>query len=146
MTIEGAEDDYDSHRLSLGVPEGSRDLIPDRSLILEYGYDELHGVDFAKGCYVGQEVTARSRFRATLRKFIHCVRSDAMLPPFATPVLAGEREAGAMASSRGNIGLAFLRLEEVERAQTESLPLMAQGIPLRVNLPFWHRISFAHQE
>jgi tRNA-modifying protein YgfZ len=132
------ENDYDLHRLKLGIPEGSRDLIPERSLILEYGYDELNGVDFTKGCYVGQEVTARTHHRAQLRKFIHCVQSDTPLPPFATPILAGNREAGTMASSQGTLGLAFLRLEEVERAYAESAPLTTQGVPLQAKLPDWH--------
>jgi folate-binding protein YgfZ len=137
------EGDYDRHRLLLGVPEGSKDLTFDRSLILEYGYDELGAVDFDKGCYVGQEVTARSKHRATLRKFIHMVRSEQPLPPKGTAVMAGAREAGLMASSSGGVGLAHLRVEEVERAHREGLPLSANGIELVAKLPGWCKTAFA---
>jgi folate-binding protein YgfZ len=135
--------DYDHHRLSLAVPEGNKDLIIDRSIILEYGYDELGAVDFDKGCYVGQEVTARSKHRATLRKFIHAVQADAALPPKGTPVMAGAREAGLMASSSGALGLAHLRVEEVQRAARENIPLTALGVTLKASLPSWCRTSFA---
>jgi len=138
----GEQGDYDLHRLSLGVPEGSKDLAVDRSILLEYGYDELHGVDFDKGCYVGQEVTARSKHRASLRKFIHTVQAGNVLPPSGTPVLAGEREAGEMRSSNGTRGLAHLKVEEVARAAREKLPLIAAGITLTATLPGWCRTVF----
>jgi hypothetical protein len=128
--------DYDRHRLTLSVPDGARDLIPDRSLPLEYGYDELNAIDFNKGCYVGQEVTARTKHRATLRKFIHSVKADAVLPPFGTPVMAAEREIGVMAGSNVQIGLALLRVEEAVR------PLSAAGITLTASLPVWCSTSF----
>ena len=131
--------DYDAHRISHGVPEGSKDLIIDRSILLEYGYDELHAIDFAKGCYVGQEVTARSKHRATLRKFLHQVLADTPLPASGTLVLAGEQEAGVMAGSVGNAGLALLRVEAVQKGTK----LEAAGIALKANLPSWCNTSFA---
>lgn len=136
------EGNYTHHRISLGVPEGSKDLIADRSLLLEYGYDELHGVDFDKGCYVGQEVTARSKHRATLRKFIYQVQTSESLPPQGTLVMAGDREVGVMASSEGNSGLAHLRVEEVEKAGRQ-IPLLAGGKVLTAQLPRWCKTSFA---
>ncbi len=139
----GAQGDYDAHRLSLAVPDSSKDLIVDRSILLEYGYDELHAVDFDKGCYVGQEVTARSKHRATLRKFIHAVEAQSPLPPKGTPVMTGAREAGIMASSSGGIGLAHLRVEEVQRAAKENTPLTAAGISLSARLPAWCKTAFA---
>ena len=82
------------------MPDGSRDFIVDRSLPLELGMDVLHGVDFDKGCYVGQEVTARSRHRGTLRKALYQVRSDEeSLPAPDTPILAGNKEIGTLRSS-----------------------------------------------
>lgn len=139
----GMSGDYERHRLSLGVPEGAKDLIADRSILLEYGYDELGGVDFAKGCYVGQEVTARSKHRASLRKFIHQVEGQAPLAPAGTPVLAGAREAGVMASSSGGIGLAHLKVEEVTRAARENVALVAGGVMLTAKLPQWCKTAFA---
>jgi folate-binding protein YgfZ len=136
------ESNYEAHRLSLGVPEGVKDLIVDRSILLEYGYDELNAIDFDKGCYVGQEVTARSKHRASLRKFIHQVKSDAPLPPKGTPVLAGDREAGVMCSSEGNVGLASCRVAEVEKAACAGIPLTAAGVALTAALPAWCRTVF----
>ena len=68
--------------------------------------DQLEGIDFAKGCYVGQEVTARSKHRATLHKYIHCVSADAPLPPSGTVITSDGRELGDMRSSSGTTGLA----------------------------------------
>src|SRR5262249_37784113 len=127
--------DYVLHRLSLGVPEGAVDLVPDRSLPLEYGYDELNAVDFDKGCYVGQEVTARTKHRATLRKFIHKVQAERPLPAPGTTVMAGEREAGTLLSVAGKQGLAHLRVEEVERGARGEALLMAGGVALAAQLP-----------
>lgn len=131
-------EDYDLHRLALGVPDGSRDLTVDRSLALEWGLDALKGVDFDKGCYVGQEVTARTHFRAQLRKYIFRVRGKT-LPPAGTPVMQEAREAGALASSRDGIGLALLRIEEA----TNGLPLSSAGIDITAELPAWATLPAA---
>lgn len=124
---------YEAHRLSLGIPEGGKDLIVDRSILLEYGYDHLGAIDFTKGCYVGQEVTARSKHRATLHKYIHCVAADSALPPAGTVITSNGRELGDMRSSRGNIGLAVLRTEDA--ALTPHLD--AGGITIKAQLPAW---------
>jgi len=131
--------DYNRHRLMLGVPDGARDLTPDRSLLLEYGYDELNAIDYAKGCYVGQEVTARTKHRATLRKFIHCVTGEGNLPPAGTAVMANGHEIGTMASSKEDIGLAILRVAEANGA------LISDGISLKARLPEWRTASFAEE-
>ena len=72
--------DYDRLRLTLGVPDGSRDLVVDRSLLLESGFEELHGVSFTKGCFVGQELTARTKHRGLVKKRLLPVRVDGPLP------------------------------------------------------------------
>jgi tRNA-modifying protein YgfZ len=103
---------YETHRLTVGIPEGWKDAIHGRSFLLEMGYDKLHAVDFTKGCYVGQEVTARSRFRAELRKSIHRVTATAPLPPLGTEITTAENiTAGEMRSSSGIHGLAMIRHE-----------------------------------
>ncbi len=125
--------DYETHRLSLGIPEGGKDLIVDRSILLEYGYDHLGAIDFNKGCYVGQEVTARSKHRATLHKYIHCVTADSALPPAGTVITSNGRELGDMRSSRGTIGLAVLRTGDAALT-----PLLdAGGVPIKAQLPAW---------
>ncbi|MGE0755232.1 MAG: folate-binding protein YgfZ [Alphaproteobacteria bacterium] len=126
---------YDAMRLELGVPDGSRDMIPEKSFMLECGMDKLHAISFDKGCYVGQEVTARSKFRGQVRKSLYVVRTDgALLPEPGTAITLDDREIGQMRSHNGRVGLAMLRMEIPE---TTHGPLMAGGILLHVSLPQW---------
>jgi folate-binding protein YgfZ len=106
--------DYDAHRLALGVPEGSRDMLVDKSLILECGFEALNGVDFTKGCYVGQEQTARTKHRATLRHALFPVILRGPAPPPGTPVMAGDKAVGVLGSSAGGRALARLRISDIE--------------------------------
>ncbi|MEI6730247.1 MAG: folate-binding protein, partial [Pseudomonadota bacterium] len=80
LTPGEEESTYDSTRIKLGIAEGSKDLTTNRSLPIEFGYDKINAIDFNKGCYVGQEVTARSKHRATLHKFIHFIEAKSTLP------------------------------------------------------------------
>ena len=127
-------DDYDLHRLNLGVPVGGRDLIPEKSFLLPFGFENLHGVDFNKGCYVGQEVTARSKHRGQIRKSVYKITSsEGKLPPTGTPVYCGETLAGELGSVRGSIGLALLNVEAVTTAKA----LRCSSIAIRAQLPDW---------
>jgi len=127
-------DAYEKLRLSLGVPDGSRDMIPDKTLLLECGFEALHGVDFNKGCYVGQEVTARSKFRAQLRKSLYKITGDAPLPPSGTEITAAGTPIGECRSASGTIGLAILRMEEVEKFPGD---LRTGGVAIKASLPDW---------
>lgn len=124
---------WDALRFSLGVPDGLRDLVADKSLLLENGFDELGGVDFNKGCYMGQELTARTKYRGLVRKRLLPVRFDGEAPAPGTPVMAGAAEAGEMRSGGEGGGLAMIRLEHL-RAGT---PLLCDGKPLTVAVPDW---------
>lgn len=125
--------DYEAHRLSLAIPEGGKDLVIDRSILLEYGYDHLHAIDFTKGCYIGQEVTARSKHRATLHKYVHSIVAEAPLPPPGTPVMADGREVGELRSHHGTAGLALLRTADAALSPN----LTAGEVRLRAQLPAW---------
>jgi folate-binding protein YgfZ len=124
--------DYDLHRLSLGIPD-SADFIPDRSFAMEFGIADLHGISYTKGCYVGQEIVARSKTRGVLNKALYKVTAETNLPAIDTPIMRGETEMGTLRSSAGNIGLAILRIDEVAKAE----PLTAAGISLTAQLPDW---------
>ena len=124
---------WDALRFSLGVPDGGRDMVVDKALLLENGFDELGGVDFNKGCYMGQELTARTKYRGLVRKRLLPVLFDGAAPEAGSPVLAGEVAAGEMHSGGDGAGLAMLRLEHV-RAGT---PLMCGGKALTVKIPAW---------
>lgn len=124
---------WDLARLAAGVPDGTRDLIVDRTTLLEAGFDELGGISFEKGCYVGQELTARMKYRGLLKKRLFpIVTNEQALPEAGTPITgpAGE-EVGEMRSSSGQLGLALLRIE----AATGELT--AGATRLEVRRPSW---------
>ena len=124
--------EYDLHRLKLGVPDGSRDMAVDKALLLEANFESLHGVDFAKGCYVGQELTARTKHRGLLKKQLFVVRGADPLPEAETPVMLDGKEAGTMRSIQGGLGLALLRLELVDIARSEGRKLLAGESPIEL--------------
>jgi hypothetical protein len=127
---------YDTLRIGLGLPDGSRDLEIEKALLLENGFDELHGIDWQKGCYVGQELTARTKYRGLVKKRLLPVRIDGPTPPPDTPVMLAGKEAGVMRSAVDGIGLALLRLEHVEAAAGEG-SLTAGAARLTPRKPAW---------
>ena len=131
------QDAYDRLRLSLGVPDGSRDLPVEKAILLEAGFDELNGVDWEKGCYVGQELTARTKYRALIRKRLMPVKVEGTLPEPGTPVMAGDQAAGELRSGRGNQALALLRLEAVDEAARSGTPLTSGAARLIPIKPDW---------
>ncbi len=128
---------YDRLRLSLGVPNGSRDLPIEKATLLEAGFDELNGVDWDKGCYIGQELTARTKYRGLIRKRLMPVTVEGPLPEPGTVVMLGDQEAGEVRSGRGDRALALLRLEAVEEAANTGTPLTAGGAHLKPVKPRW---------
>ena len=107
-----------ARRIALGVPETGVELLPDDSYILEMGFERLNGVDFRKGCYVGQEVTARMKHKTELRKGLARVRVDGPPPPAGTEIRAGDKVAGTLHSAADGSGLAYLRFDRAEGALT----------------------------
>jgi len=102
---------YDRLRLGLGVADGSRDLVLEKSILLEAGFDELNGVDWNKGCYVGQELTARTKYRGLIKRRLMPVTIDGPAPAPGAIVFADGHDVGEMRSSRDNRGLALLRID-----------------------------------
>jgi hypothetical protein len=125
---------YDRLRLTLGVPDGTRDLVLDRSLLLESGFEELHGVSFTKGCFVGQELTARTKHRGLIKRRLLPVRVDGPLPEPGTPVTRGGKDAGEVRSGAGNLALALLRLDALAAGEA---PLTAGETILTPAPPPW---------
>lgn len=110
----GTLEDYESLRLKLGLPDGSRDMEIDKAILLENGFKELHGVDWDKGCYMGQELTARTHYRGLVKKRLMPVRIEGPLPEPGTPLKMGDKDVGEMRSGLGGQGLALVRLEAFE--------------------------------
>jgi tRNA-modifying protein YgfZ len=135
--IEERFEVYDCLRLSLGIPDGSRDLVVEKSILLEAGFDELNGVDWEKGCYVGQELTARTKYRGLVRRRLMPVRIEGALPAPGTVVMADGREVGELRSGRDGLGLALLRIDAV----LEERKMAAQDAAVIPIQPKWMRLG-----
>jgi len=132
----GTLDDYQAHRLALAVPEGGSDVLIEKSFILESNFEELNAVDFSKGCYVGQELTARTKFRGTIRRRLFGVTADGALPPPGTPITAGSAEIGEMRSHHEGQGIALIRTDRLEEAGADAV-LLAAGVAITPVKPDW---------
>ncbi|MEQ8226771.1 MAG: folate-binding protein [Rhodospirillales bacterium] len=129
---------YDLLRIGLGVPDGSRDLVIDKSILLESGFDELNGVDWNKGCYMGQELTARTKYRGLIKKRLMPVDIEGALPEPGTPVTLDGKEVGEVRSSTTadngtGRGLALIRLEHLDAGS----PFEAAGAKITPHKPDW---------
>jgi folate-binding protein YgfZ len=136
-------DDYHAHRIALGVPEGAKDYELGDTYPHEALFDQLNGLSFEKGCYVGQEVVSRMQHRGTARKRVVPVHAEGRLPATGTPVFVGTVEIGRLGSSVEDRGLALLRLDRAAEMQEKGDALQAGSVPLRIELPFWARFSLA---
>jgi folate-binding protein YgfZ len=128
---------FDYARLCLGLPDGSRDLIVDKALPMENGFDALHGINWDKGCYVGQEMTARMRYRATVKRQLLPVSIDGPAPAAGTIIMLGKSEAGEMRSSVENMGLALLRVDALGELQGSEKVFRAGQSTLMPLRPPW---------
>jgi folate-binding protein YgfZ len=137
--VESTE--YGAHRIRLGIPRGGSDFVYGDAFPHETDMDQLNGVDFKKGCFVGQEVVSRMEHRGTARTRIVPIAFDGPPPEAGLPVTAGEKNIGVMGSGITGRGLAALRLDRVTDALASATPLVAGGIVIRPVKPDW--ASFA---
>jgi hypothetical protein len=128
---------YEAHRIALGVPRGGLDFIYGDAFPHETDMDQLAGVDFDKGCYVGQEVVSRMEHRGTARNRIVPIAAEGFAPDAGIPVMAGEKQVGVTGSHAGHSGLAMLRLDRVADARAAGTPLTAGGVPIEPRIPEW---------
>jgi folate-binding protein YgfZ len=133
---------YEAHRIAQGVPRGGVDFIYGDAFPHETDMDQLAGVDFDKGCYIGQEVVSRMEHRGTARNRIVPVRSEGFVPDAGIPVMAGEKQVGVTGSHAGNRGLAMLRLDRVADARAAGLLLIAGGVAIEPQKPDWARFDW----
>jgi tRNA-modifying protein YgfZ len=133
---------YEAHRIALGVPRGDADFAYGDAFPHEADLDQLAGVDFDKGCYVGQEVVSRIEHRARARTRVVPVAYDGPAPDAGTAVMAGEKVVGTMGSSAAGRALASLRIDRVEEALAQGASLHAAGVPIRLAKPSWARFAF----
>ena len=125
------EEAYEAHRLALGVP-GPADWGSEATYPIDADFDLMAGIDFKKGCFVGQETTSRMKRRGVIKNRMLPIVFDGPAPAFGTEVLAGELRAGEVLSGRDGRAMALLRLDRIEGAA-----LTADGRPVRVDRPDW---------
>jgi tRNA-modifying protein YgfZ len=133
---------YEAHRIALGVPRGGLDFLYNDAFPHESDMDQLNGVDFAKGCYVGQEVVSRMEHRGTARNRVVSVAYEGFAPEAGVPVMVDEKTVGTMGSSAAGRGLAMLRLDRIADAQAAGRALLAGGVEIRPLKPAWARFPF----
>lgn len=127
---------YDAARIALGLADSEADIGSGEVFPHEANLDQLGGVNFRKGCYVGQEVVSRMEHRGTARSRILPVTLDGEAPPKGTEIRAGEKQVGTLLSSSGNVALALLRLDRLAEAGE---PLRTGGVTVTVRKPQWAR-------
>jgi len=137
----GNTDAYEAHRIALGVPRGGHDFAYGDTFPHEADMDQLAGVDFGKGCYVGQEVVSRVEHRSSARSRIVPIAYDEFAPMIGLPITAGEKEIGALTSTSKGRGLAMLRLDRLADAYAAGTPLSCGGLAIRVVKPRWAKFA-----
>jgi folate-binding protein YgfZ len=128
---------FEAHRITLGVPDLARDAAPEEVFALEALLEELHGVDFQKGCFVGQENVSRMKRRGTTRKKFCPVVFEGEPPAYGTPILAGEAELGSIRTGMQGRAIALLRLDRALEATDKGEQLFAGDKAVRLDPPDW---------
>jgi folate-binding protein YgfZ len=133
----GTFGDYDRRRIQLGIPDGSRDMEVDKTVLLEAGFDELNGVDWKKGCYMGQELTARTKYRGLVKRRLMPITTNGPLPPPGTRITLDGRDAGEIRSTQVDVALAIVRLNMLERTANGAAVLTAGEVTVTPQKPDW---------
>jgi tRNA-modifying protein YgfZ len=126
-----SEDDYAAHRMALGVPDPPRDAPDDKTYPIEANLDLLNGIDFRKGCFVGQETTSRMKRRGTIKSRMLPIAFNGPPPSFGAEVLNGDLRAGQVLSGRDGMAMALMRLDRMDGA------LSVDGRPVSTRRPDW---------
>jgi folate-binding protein YgfZ len=131
MGTNASEDDYQAHRLAVGAPDPAADAPSDKTYPIEADFDLLNGIDFQKGCFIGQETTSRMKRRGAIRNRMLPIAFDGPPPSFGAEVLNGTLRAGEVLSGRDGTVMALLRLDRLEGALT------VDGRAVEVRWPEW---------
>jgi tRNA-modifying protein YgfZ len=141
-SLDASPEDYHAHRIALGVPEGGKDYVLGDTFPHEADLDQLNGVSFSKGCFVGQEVVSRMQNRASVRKRVVPIEGEAPLTPGAE-VKAGAAAIGSVGSVAGRLALALVRLDRAAEAKAKGQVLTADGVPVALRKPDWATFDLA---
>ena len=126
--------DFAAHRICLGVPEGGSDFAFGEHFPHDVNMDEIHGVDFKKGCYVGQEVVSRVQHRGAARKRIRKLQFADAAPPAGADIIAGDVQLGTVTAVSGSTGLGLIRIDRAAEAATAGSQTVASGEPVVIDL------------
>ncbi len=138
------ENEWQAHRVNLGVPEGGRDFAYGDAFPHEADMDQLNGVSFEKGCYVGQEVVSRMQHRGTARKRIVRLRGAVQLPGEGQ-IMAGGAQIGTLGSVAGCIGIGLVRLDRAAEATAKETPLLVGDVAVTLERPEWAKFDLVPQ-
>jgi tRNA-modifying protein YgfZ len=133
---------YEAHRIALGIPRGGLDFAYGDAFPHETDMDQLGGIDFDKGCYIGQEVVSRMEHRGTARTRAVPVAYDDFAPEAGAPVKAGDKPLGMVGSTANGRGIALLRLDRAADALAAGTPIVAGTTPLRLVRPDWAKFAW----
>ncbi|MFN3931701.1 MAG: YgfZ/GcvT domain-containing protein [Brevundimonas sp.] len=129
--VDATEADWQAHRLAVGVPDPATDAPSDKTYPIEANFDLLNGIDFQKGCFVGQETTSRMKRRGTIKTRMLPIAFDGPAPAFGAEILNGDLRAGEVLGGRDGAAMALLRLDRIDGALT------VDGRPVTVGRPDW---------
>jgi folate-binding protein YgfZ len=131
LAPDATGNDWQAHRLALGIPDPDGDAPSDKTYPIEANFDLLNGIDFRKGCFVGQETTSRMKRRGSIRTRMLPIRFDGPPPPFGSEVLNGDLRAGEVLGGQDGEAMALLRLDRLDG------DLTADGRAIRLRWPAW---------
>jgi len=126
---------YDQSRITLGVPELGADFAPEEKFLLDVNYDALNGVDYKKGCFVGQEVTSRMKRKGAIRKRTLIVNSDGIALPTGDAITADDITIGEITSTSDGVALALIRLDRWDKIKDEKLTPSCSSTPVQISVP-----------
>lgn len=141
--MEKSLDDYDQHRMKLGIPDGARDLQSGKAILLENGFDDMGAIDWEKGCYLGQELTARTKYRGLVRKRLLPFSYIGTTPIIGDVVYALENVAGEIKSVSFNIGLGLFRLEYLKELINNKGVIKSSDTIIHPFIPEWMNINLS---
>lgn len=138
-------EEYHAHRIRLCVPEGGLDFEYGALFPHDVSMDSLNGVDFAKGCFVGQEVVSRMKHRGTARKRMISAVSEKSMPPSGTGITVADKSIGTLCTSTGTTAIALVRLDRARAAMNENIAVLAGETEIRLSLPGWANFDWPEE-
>ena len=142
MKVSGAAGDWNALRVAHGIAESGADYALGEAFPHDVLLDELGGIGFKKGCYVGQEVVSRMQHRGTARRRVLLVSCLLPLPEPGTEIVANGRAVGSLGTVAGKHGLAIARIDRVTEALASGTPLLAGQLPVELSIPGWAKFIF----